>query len=95
MACSLLNINYTTRHAIFSIDSETDINNLPKINLSGKGALNTIGNVSQGSKAIGTNGTNYILTGNNKWVKYSSSSSGGGGSSEEWATTDDIDKMFE
>lgn len=29
--------------------------------------------------AIGTNGINYILTGDNQWIKYNSSTSSGGG----------------
>lgn len=102
MACVLLKMDSNTRFAVFSIDNESDLENLPKIGASGKGDGNvsTIKSVSQGSKAIGTNGTNYILTGKNEWEKYStSSSSGGGGSSggyddSDLATNDDIDDMF-
>lgn len=84
MSCRLLKMNYDTKFAIFSIDSESDINDLPRINYFGKGILNTINSVCQGSKAIGTDGTNYILTGSNKWIKYSSTtSSGGGGDSKD------------
>ena len=32
--------------------------------------MSVIKNNSQGSLAIGSNGENYILTGNNKWIKY-------------------------
>ena len=70
MACKLLNINYTTNYAVFSIDSEGDINILPKHNVKGKANLWTINSVAQGSLAIGTNGTNYILNGSNEWVTY-------------------------
>ena len=52
--------------------------------------------------AIGTNGTNYILTGNNEWVKYngnaSSGSSGGTGTGElidiESITDEEIKSLF-
>lgn len=70
MSCKLLNMNYTTNYAVFSIDSESDISNLPKHNVKGKSNLWTINSVAQGSLAIGTNGTNYILNGNNEWVTY-------------------------
>ena len=70
MACKLMNMNYTTNYAVFSIDSESDTNNLPKHNVKGKANLWTINSVEQGSLAIGTNGTNYILNGNNEWVTY-------------------------
>lgn len=70
MSCKLLNMNYTTNYAVFSIDSEGDINNLPKYNVKGKSNLWTINGVAHGSLAIGTNGTNYILNGSNEWVTY-------------------------
>ena len=70
MSCKLLNINHTTNYAVFSIDSESDINILPKHNVKGKANLWTINSVAQGSLAIGTDGTNYILNGSNEWVKY-------------------------
>ena len=70
MSCKLLNMNYTTNYAVFSIDSESDINILPKHNVKGKANLWTINSVAQGSLAIGTNGTNYILNGSNEWVTY-------------------------
>ena len=70
MSCKLLNMNYTTNYAVFSIDSEGDINNLPKYNVKGKSNLWTINGVAHGSLAIGTDGTNYILNGSNEWVKY-------------------------
>lgn len=70
MACNLLNMNYQTGYAIFSVDSESDVNSLPKYNTKGKGNLSTIDSVTYGSLAIGTNGTNYILSGSNEWVTY-------------------------
>lgn len=63
-------MNYTTNYAVFSIDSEGDINNLPKYNVKGKSNLWTINGVAYGSLAIGTDGTNYILNGSNEWVTY-------------------------
>ena len=70
MSCKLLNMNYTTNYAVFSIDSESDINILPKNNVKGKSNLWTINGVAHGSLAIGTDGTNYILNGSNEWVTY-------------------------
>ena len=70
MACKLLNMNYTTNYAVFSIDSESDISNLPKNNVKGKSNLWTINSVAHGSLAIGTDGINYILNGSNEWVTY-------------------------
>lgn len=70
MSCKLLNINYTTNYAVFSIDSESDISNLPKNNVKGKSNLWTINSVAYGSLAIGTDGINYILNGSNEWVTY-------------------------
>lgn len=70
MSCKLLNMNYTTNYAVFSIDSESDTNNLPKHNVKGKANLWTINGVAHGSLAIGTDGTNYILNGSNEWVTY-------------------------
>ena len=70
MSCKLLNMNYTTNYAVFSIDSESDINILPKNNVKGKSNLWTINGVAHGSLAIGTDGTNYILSGSNEWVTY-------------------------
>ena len=70
MACNLLSIDYTTKHAVFSVDSESDTNILPKNNVKGKSNLWTINSVAYGSLAIGTNGTNYILSGSNEWVTY-------------------------
>ena len=70
MACNLLSIDYITKHAVFSLDSESDTSELPKCNTNGVNNLSTIGGVAQGSLAIGTNGTNYILNGSNKWVTY-------------------------
>ena len=52
------------------------------MNSKGQDLLSTIQSCAQGSIAKGTNGKNYILTGDNKWILYSStatdeSSSGG------------------
>lgn len=70
MACKLMKLNYNTGHAVFSIDDNSDLNNLPDLNNTGKSEMSVIKNISQGSLAIGSNGENYILTGNNKWIKY-------------------------
>lgn len=103
MSVSLINRNYNTNVFIFSFDSwELDKDKLPNLNTRGKDSLYFIHSCAQGSKAIGTNGTNYILTGDNTWIKYSSNNSGSsGGSGEncyceelEYATSNDIQQMF-
>ena len=70
MAAQLLDLNYDTHFARFTIDSESDLNNLPKIDTAGKDNLNTINNVSQGSMAYCTDGKDYILSGSNEWIEY-------------------------
>src|SRR5574344_1324729 len=70
MAAQLLDLNYDTQFARFAIDSESDLNNLPKIDTTGKDNLNTISNVSQGSMAYCTDGKDYILSGENEWIEY-------------------------
>lgn len=70
MSARLINLDYTTHFAQFSIDSESDLNSLPKINTAGTDDLNTVSGVSQGSMAYCVDGTDYILNGSNKWVKY-------------------------
>lgn len=70
MAAELINLDYATRFERFSIDSESDLNSLPKINVAGKDNLSTIDCVSQGSMAYCTDGKDYILNGSNKWVRY-------------------------
>lgn len=103
MACKLIKIDYNTRFAIFSIDKEADLDNLPLTDRSGKGELNTLYPVSQGSKAMRTDGVNYILSGDsNKWIKqiYSSGGGGSGGGGTDIppdgviADESDIDSLF-
>lgn len=79
MAAQLLDLNYDTRFARFAIDSESDLNNLPKIDTAGKDNLNTINNVSQGSMAYCTDGKDYILSGENEWIEYIIDGGGDGG----------------
>lgn len=100
MAVGLLNKKYTTNYCVFSYDNwSTDKDKLPNLDTAGKDALSIIKSCSQGSLAIGTDGINYILTGNNVWIKYSTSSSGGssgGGVVEdiEQITTEEIQSLF-
>lgn len=84
MAVSLIEKNYSTNHCKFSYDNwENDKDSLPTMNTRGKGILSTILSCSQGSIAIGTDGSTKILNGDsNKWVNYNTSISGGGGSSD-------------
>lgn len=76
MAVSLLTKNPNTKYCKFSYDNwEKDKDSLPTLNTKGKYILSTIYSCSQGSLAIGTDGTNHILTGDNKWIRYNSSES--------------------
>ena len=36
MACKLMKLNYNTGHAVFSIDDNSDLNNLPDLKNTGK-----------------------------------------------------------
>lgn len=82
----MINKNYLTKVCIFSYDEwNTDKDKLPLINRKGKDSLSTIASCAQGSMAKGTDGKNYILTGENKWILYSEAAGGGssGGSDHE------------
>ena len=70
MAAQLLDLNYDTRFARFAIDSESDLNSLPKINSSGTDSLKSVDGVSQGSMAYCVDGKDYILNGENEWIEY-------------------------
>lgn len=70
MAAQLLDLNYDTRFARFAIDSESDLNSLPKINSSGTDSLKSVDGVSQGSMAYCVDGKDYILSGENEWIEY-------------------------
>ena len=81
MSVWLLSKDNTTDFCRFTFDVwETDKECLPTLNSAGKGVLSTIKSTSMGSLAIGTNGDDYILSGNNQWVKYNGSFGGGSGS---------------
>ena len=72
MSVSLLDRNYQTNYCEFSYDDwNTDKDSIPTMNTAGKGILFTIRSCCQGSLAIGTNGTMYILKGDtNEWIPY-------------------------
>lgn len=72
MAVSLIEKNYNTNYCEFSYDNwENDKDSLPTMNTPGKGKLSTIHSCSQGSFAIGTDGTIKILNGDlNEWIDY-------------------------
>lgn len=103
MAVSLIEKNYSTNYCKFSYDNwENDKDSIPTMNTRGKGILSTIYSCSQGSLAIGTDGTNKILNGDsNKWIDYgvgSSGSSGGGSSSGtdlNIATNEEVDSVLD
>ena len=91
MAVCLLHKDYATNYCEFSFDNWiTDNVMLPNLNTSGKGILNTVASCCQGSLAKGTDGSNYILTGENKWIPYISNTSGGGSGGD----TPDSDNGF-
>ena len=72
MAVSLIDKNYNTNYCEFSYDNwENDKDSLPTMNTPGKGKLSTIHSCSQGSFAIGTDGTIKTLNGDsNEWIDY-------------------------
>lgn len=87
MGVCLISRDYSTNHCRFAYDNwENDKKFLPNLNTAGRGVLSPIKSTSMGSLAIGTiSGEDYILTGNNEWVKYTGSFGGGssgGGSSD-------------
>lgn len=99
----LLEQNYQSGFCRFSIDSEDELDLLPRYGIKGKEKLCTVSSCCPNSKAVCTDGTIYTLQGNtNKWIKFSVASSGGGGSSGNegadpnwtYTNTDDIDEMF-
>ena len=103
MAVSLIEKNHSTNYCVFSYDNwEKDKDSMPTMNTRGKGILSTILSCSQGSKAIGTDGTTKILNGDsNKWIDYSGGSSGGisggGGTVDNIniATSDEVDDVLD
>lgn len=71
MAVSLIEKNYNTNYCEFSYDNwELDKDSIPTMNTPGKGKLSTINSCSQGSFAIGTDGTIKVLKGLNEWTDY-------------------------
>ena len=71
MAVVMLKHDYTTGYSEFSCDTESDIDKLPRINVAGKDNLVTVKSCSQGSIAIGTDGSMKILSGDlNEWIDY-------------------------
>ena len=92
MAVSLIEKNYSTNYCKFSYDNWTnDKDSIPTMNTRGKGILSTILSCSQGSLAIGTDGTMKILNGDsNEWVNYNTSITSSGGNSGSGGTDLDI-----
>ena len=71
MAVALLEKNPVTQYCEFTYDNwSTDGHKLPGLNNAGKDNLSTIKLCSQGSIAIGTDGSLKMLNGNNKWVDF-------------------------
>lgn len=71
MAVSLLDRNYQTGYCEFSYDNwNIDKDSIPTMNTAGKGILSTVKSCCQGSMAIGTDGSMYILRGDNEWIPY-------------------------
>lgn len=103
MAVSLIEKNYSTNYCVFSYDNwENDKDYIPTMNTRGKGILSTLLSCSQGSKAIGTDGTTKILNGDsNKWIDYSvgnggsSGNSSGSGTDLNIATNEEVDSVLD
>lgn len=105
MAVSLIEKNYNTNYCEFSYDNwENDKDSIPTMNTHGKGILSTILSCSQGSKAIGTDGTMKILNGDrNEWVDYNASinvgNTGGGSNNDGFglniATGEEVDDVLD
>jgi hypothetical protein len=98
MSLSLLSRNYSTHYCIFSVDGADDIPYLPTIKSSGKGQYKCLLSCCQGSIAQSINGEQYILNGNNEWVKYVNKSSGntnsgGTGNSEDSDSEEDVEPI--
>ncbi|MBQ6995291.1 MAG: hypothetical protein IJN64_12515 [Lachnospiraceae bacterium] len=71
MSVALLDRNFSTNYCEFSYDEwESDKDSIPTLNTPGKGVLSNIRSCTQGSIAIGTDGTMKILKGSNEWVDY-------------------------
>ena len=79
---SLINMNYSTGYAEFSIDSESEISKLPTTKKAGTDELHDVNAVTAGSIARLSDGTYgmYVLNGDtDEWV-LSDTGGGGGGS---------------
>ena len=70
MAVSLIDKNDKTGYCEFSYDNwDTDKDSIPTMTTAGKGLLSTIKSCSQGSIAIGTDGSMKTLRGeDNTWI---------------------------
>ena len=101
MGVCLISRDYSTNHCRFAYDNwEIDKQFLPNLNSAGRGVLAPIKSTSMGSLAIGTiSGEDYILTGNNEWVKYTGNFGGGsssdGGSSDSGGSSGSNDGFIE
>ena len=69
---SLLERNPNTNYCEFSYDNwENDKDLIPTMNTPGKGKLSSVHSCSQGSIAIGTDGSLKMLNGDlNEWIDY-------------------------
>ena len=95
MAATELKRNYDTRHCVFAISDENDIEMLPDAEKAGSGDLYLSGTCCQGSLAKADDGKTYRLNGNNEWVKYSGGSGGGSGEDDAEPIEDaDIEALF-
>lgn len=61
-------IDYTTRIASFKVRSESDLENLPKYEIEGKGDLSSIKSINFGSEALVMDTASlYMLNDDNEW----------------------------
>ena len=68
MSAYELQRNHRSKHCVFSIDSKGDLDSLPTSRKNGSGSLITSGTCCQGSVARCTDGSSYVLNGEDKWT---------------------------
>lgn len=101
MSAVELSRNDKTRYCIFYVDSSSDTQYLPTGKKGGTGDLYASTPCRPGSIARVKDGTNYILTGDDTWIKYNGATGGSGGGSSvdpgdlSIATEDEVQSMID
>ncbi len=100
----MTNFDYKTGIGLFTVQSVSDLEFLPRYGIAGQDILNTVKSVNFGSKAfVIDSGKRYILNSENKWQEITISSSGGSGGAGDSSdlpnyveiTNDEIVSWFE